>query len=143
MTIKGKILKINNKTITVEILSDETCKECKGCIKAFAPCNETVTGTALIKDDYEYNVGETIELEPLQKINAAFGAFILFGLPLIGFFAGILLSPFIFQSSNDILRFSAGLITAILLFAPASVYSNFVSKKKISAPDFEIISKAK
>lgn len=143
MTIKGKIIEIKNKIITVEILSEETCKGCKGCIKAFAPCNETKTGTAFLKDNYECKVGETIDLLPLQKVNISFAAFILFGLPLIGFFTGILLSPLFFQNINDIIRFSSGLTTAVLLLIPASIYSKYISKINKNEPDFEIVSEVK
>lgn len=144
MTIKGKILKIEGELATLEIMFADTCKGCKGCVKAFMPDNKTYTGTAKLINS-KAQVGDTVALMPAYNINEATASLMLFGLPLGGFFTGLFLATLAAEMPaasfliSDLGKFVAGLLCAAIFYLPAIGYSKRLQKKRMGLPEFVMV----
>jgi positive regulator of sigma E activity len=144
MSIKGKILKIDGELATLEVMFADTCKGCKGCVKAFMPDNKTYTGTAKITDP-KLKEGDLVCLEPAHNINEATASLMLFGLPMGGFFVGLFVATLAAEATGmaffmaDFGKFLVGVGCSALFYLPAIAYSKRLQKQRLGLPEFIIV----
>ncbi|MBR4014946.1 MAG: SoxR reducing system RseC family protein [Anaerotignum sp.] len=88
--MKGLVKETKGNLLTVHIVRREACGECRACLSGMMENDMDIEAKNLC----DAEVGDWVELE-LQE-NAFFNAvMIMYGLPLVGFFAGVLLGYFI------------------------------------------------
>ncbi len=124
-----------------------TCKGCKGCIRAWVPDNKAIAGTAKLPDD-SYEIGDTVNVEHLHNVDEATASLFIFGFPLSGFFIGLFIATLASQHwelalfTSEFGKFLIGLSTSGLFALPAVLYSRHLHKKRLGLPEFQILSKA-
>ena len=91
--MKGLVTDANGSFVTVHIIRKEACGECRACLSGMTEKDMDIHAKNLC----EAEVGDWVELE-LQD-NAFFHAvLIMYGIPLLGFLAGVLLGNFVLAS---------------------------------------------
>lgn len=106
--MKGLVKETKGNLLTVRIVRREACGECRACLSGMMENDMDIEAKNLC----DAEVGDWVELE-LQENAFMNAVLIMYGIPLIGFLAGILLGYFVV---GPLLPISESL-TAILLGA--------------------------
>lgn len=108
--MKGLVTELKGKHAIVKIHRKEACGECRACLSGMMEKDMDIEAKNLC----EAEVGDWVELE-LQE-NAFFNAvMVMYGLPFVGFIAGLLLGyfgiPKVFPAINEVF---SGVVFAVL-----------------------------
>ena len=98
MSLKGKIISLHDNgqkaIVLVKPIPDcHGCKACSGIIKMSKAAN-TESEVEAFTNNLSVHEGDTVKLE-LSEYQGSKVAFILYGIPIIGFITGMLISPYI------------------------------------------------
>lgn len=88
--MRGLVKEMKGDLLTVRIVRREACGECRACLSGMMENDMDIEAKNLC----DAEVGDWVELE-LQENAFMNAVLILYGIPLIGFFAGILLGYFV------------------------------------------------
>ena len=131
MREKGEVINISGEKIILRMKRANACNSCRACMVQNHSCEIRVTA----KNECFAKLHDTVEVElkPSSFINAAF---ILYGIPLFGMFAGFLLgesfaSAFGMAGYNEPIGFICGIILLIFTFAALKLFEPRL--KKISS----------
>jgi len=124
-TEEGIILEIHGHTATVRINSAGACSNCKvGCIERDGFM------VAEAENPIGAKAGDTVSLE-LDSKKALIASFIVFGLPLLALFIGVLATSLITERigyQSQILSIIVGVIAFFLTFIPVKAYDRHLKK---------------
>ena len=98
MSLKGKIISINDNGIKAKVLVQPVpdchgCQACAGIIKMSKAANSQCE-IDVFTNNLTLHVGDTVKLE-LSEYQGSKVAFILYGIPILCFLAGMLVTPYI------------------------------------------------
>ena len=98
MSLKGKIISIFDdgrkaKVLVKPIPDCHGCQACAGIIKMSKAAN-TESEVEAFTNNFSLNEGDIVKLE-LSEYQGSKVAFILYGIPIIGFILGMLITPYI------------------------------------------------
>lgn len=141
MSLKGKVINIDNQIAEIEIEPDDNCKGCRGCLRGLKN-NKKYKATALIPKEKNIEKNETVDIIPSEPINEALGSFLLFGLPLFGFVVSLFILSYYFPKENnyyELFVFVFSTIVSVVFAIPAIIYSNKLKEKYLNKPRFIIV----
>lgn len=121
MIKQGKVLTVNNGTIT--ILTEE-CNECKGCTACSSGKSKPTTLT--FKCSLELSPGDLISFEIANSEFFKF-SFLIYAFPLIFFFSGYFLGSLLFKSEG--LKILSSFVFLALSFVFIFLYDLYMGKK--------------
>lgn len=136
MSLQGKVIEVSDKCVIVEVIPRPECQGCHACtglldgekrsktrqIKALAQGFDLTTGDEVIID---LNPGE-----------GSIVALLLFGIPILAFFAGLAVTPYLCAllslELNDLSRVVAGFSFMGLAFAGLACFSRTRHAEKLT-----------
>ncbi len=122
----GKIIKINNKIVSVKCEKSEQCKSCSSTF-----CNvKDRRFKALNSSNIELNIDDTVEvyISPGKTILSSFVVLIF---PLIMFIAGYFLSGKIFHFQTDALKAAGGAAGLFMGFIASFIFNMFKKNQNL------------
>jgi len=147
MAEKGVVIELKNDLAVIKMKRTEACSKCRACISGMSEKE------MIMEADNQCNaqVGDWVELE-LAENGFFFAVMIMYGIPLVAFLVGILLTYFIFipklmpLTNPDLPSFVVGLLfTGIAYLWIRSQESHWESKKyrpiaaRITTPDPDLM----
>ena len=124
-TEEGIILETYGRIATVQIKNSGACSRCKaGCMERDGFM------VAEAENPIGAKVGDTVSLG-LDSKKALTASFVVFGLPLLALFIGVIAMNFVTERvgyQNQILSIIVGLIAFFLMFIPVKAYDKYLKK---------------
>lgn len=137
MSLIGNIIAIKDNTAIVKVKPVANCNGCKTCallLKNNSSFNEEREIEATLKGD-EYQVGDKVKLE-LSEGRGSTAALILYGIPIIAFMTGLLLSSSICEFLSIPISDLAQAITAFIFLTISFLIVYFILRRTSSSRHF-------
>ena len=134
MSLQGKILDISKDGLKAKVLvkpkaNCNGCKACAGLIKNSNITNSEIEVYALT-NNLSLKTGDLVTVE-LSDYQGSKAAFLLYGIPIIGFLTGMFISPYFCNLFNisitDLIRVIAAFTGLFLSFVFVYLYMKFMN----------------
>jgi len=145
MTLQGKITRIEKGFATVEVEPRPECKGCHACTGLLdGEKRSAKKEIRALTEDFEVQIGDEVLLD-LHPGEGTIAAMLIFGLPIAGFFIGLILTPWICQLTgqpvSDFWRLIAGFIGMALAFIAVAFFARTRQAEKLSLKIVRIINR--
>lgn len=129
-TEQGLVIEVSNNLAKIKVGRHNDCSNCGAC-----PGNDSVIINA--NDKVGVKVGDRVAFE-VKEVNVLRGAFIVFVLPLIAAFVGVLLGSFIgkYSESNiNVFQITGGIIAFLLSMIFIKLFDRATTANEKSQPE--------
>lgn len=142
MSLPGKVIEVHQEYALVEVEPKPQCKGCHACTGLLdgekKPAYQQIK--ALI-DEVRPEIGDEVIID-LKPGEGSLAAFMVFGIPMAGFFAGLALTPWLCSITgmavSDGSRLMWGMLSMALSFVLLALIARTESVKRISLRVTEI-----
>ena len=136
MSLQGKVISVSGSTAIVSVIPKTDCKGCHACSGLLGGESGPPTREVKVRVvDIEIQPGDEV-LVDLNPGEGSIAAFLIFGLPMVGFFIGLFAAPslcaILGTEANDIWRIVSGFAGMVIAFILLAVFSRSQHAEKLS-----------
>ena len=130
MSLPGTVIEINENQVIVEVRPMPECNGCHACTGLLGgEKKSSLKQIAALKGNFNPQIGDRVILDT-NPGEGSIAAILVFGFPMLSFFIGLIVAPYL----ADLLHFpptdGTRLITALILMAISFVLLSFFSHTK-------------
>lgn len=136
MSLQGKVIQINETSVLVEVVPMPECQGCQACKGLLGEGNGVTTKQIkALKGNFNLEVGDEV-LVDLNPGEGSVAAILVFGVPIAGFFAGLLATPMFCEMTgfalSDTARVLMGFAGMGIAFAMLAIFARSRYADKLS-----------
>ncbi|MGM0600511.1 MAG: SoxR reducing system RseC family protein [Candidatus Rifleibacteriota bacterium] len=145
MSLPGKVVKVNEESVVVEVSPRPECNGCHACTGLLGGEKKSALKRIdVLKGEFSPRIGDEVILD-INPGEGTLAAILVFGIPLASFFVGLLLTPFLCSTFGfeltDQARFISGFSALGLGFFLLAIIARTRSANKLSLKVIEICKK--
>jgi len=143
MSLPGKVIQIIGEEIIVEVSPKPECNGCHACTGLLGgEKKSSLRKITALKGDFSPKEGDEVILD-INPGEGSIAAILVFGLPMLAFFAGLFAAPWLCNllgiNLTDLSRFISAIVFLCVGFMILALISRTRSAKKLSLKVVEIV----
>ncbi len=135
MSLTGTIIELKDSTAVVEVSPKPECKGCHACTGLLGDKKSATRQLEVPLESINVKVGDQVVLD-LEPGHGSIAALLIFGMPILAFFLGIWLTPWICNGleleTSDLARVITGFLAMGVSFVLLAIFSRSSAAKALS-----------